>query len=150
MDLEQRRIIMEQNNKYVTKDSGKRQEFSSGMVRDSEEKPLYTEVYIPLLKRYGELMQRGAKKYGRGNWRKACTEEELQRFKDSLLRHTMQYLNGESDEDHLAAVLFNAFGCSMVEDKLKEEDEILYSDCYWTEIQEKIQAHDALDKMENK
>jgi len=88
------------------------------MVRDSEDKPLYTEAYYPLMKRYGELMQRGAVKYGRGNWKLACGELELQRFKDSLLRHTYQYLAGDRDEDHLAAILFNTFGCAMVEDKL--------------------------------
>ena len=109
--------------KYITKDSGKRQQYKSGMQRDSAEKPLYTEVYFPLVKRHAELMARGAVKYNRGNWKKACTEEELQRFKDSLLRHTMQYLAGEKEEDHLAAILFNAHGAAMVEDKLKGQNE---------------------------
>lgn len=105
-------------HKFITKDSGKRQEFESGMVRDSEEKPLYNELYFPFLRRYGELMQRGAKKYGRGNWCKATGEAELQRFKDSAFRHLCQYFEGDKSEDHLVACFFNLQGIAMVEDKL--------------------------------
>lgn len=108
---------------YSTKDSGKRDEFLSGMKRDTQiDKPLYTELYFPLFKRYGELMARGAIKYGRSNWRLACGEEELQRFKDSALRHLIQYLSGDIDEDHLAAVWYNIQGIAMVEDKLREKN----------------------------
>ena len=94
------------------------QVFSHLMVRDSGDKPLYTEVYLPLVKRHAELMMRGAKKYGKGNWKKACGEPEYERFKESLLRHVLQYISGDRDEDHLAAVLFNCHGAAMVEDKL--------------------------------
>lgn len=102
---------------WLTKDSGKREVFASGLQRDSGLKPLYTEVYFPLVKRHAELMMRGAVKYERGNWKKACTHEDLERFKDGLFRHVNQYLAGETDEDHLAAILFNAHGCAMIEDK---------------------------------
>lgn len=105
--------------KYETKDSGERKVYTSGLHRDAGEKPLYTEVYYPLVKRHAELMMRGAIKYDRGNWKKAHTAEDLQRFKDSLLRHIYQYLMGDTDEDHLAAVLFNAHGCAMIDDKLE-------------------------------
>jgi len=105
---------------FETKDSGQRKVYTSGLHRDNGDKPLYTEVYYPLVKRHAELMMRGAVKYDRGNWKKACTEEDLQRFKDSLLRHTYQYLMGDQDEDHAAAILFNIYGCEMIEDKLKE------------------------------
>ena len=104
---------------YITKDSGKRQVYVSGLQRDSGDKPLYTEVYYPLVKRHAELMMRGAAKYDRGNWKKAHTKEDLQRFQDSLLRHTQQYLAGDRDEDHAAAILFNIHGCCMIEDFIK-------------------------------
>ena len=115
---------------FVTKDSGERQEFTSGMVRDSGDKPLYTEVYLPLVTRHAELMMRGAKKYGKGNWKKVCGEPEYERFKESLLRHVLQYVSGDRDEDHLAAVLFNCHGAAMVEDKLKESKlhGVIYTD----------------------
>ena len=106
---------------FETKDSGKRQVFSTGSHRDSGEKPLYTEVYYPLVKRHAELMMRGAVKYERGNWKKASTKEELQRYQDALLRHTYQYLAGDRDEDHAAAILFNIHGCEMIADKLRKE-----------------------------
>lgn len=107
--------------KFETKDSGKRAEFASGMKRDSGDKPLYTEVYFPLVKRHAELMMRGAIKYDKGNWKKANSNEEWERAKESLLRHVNQYLMGEHDEDHLAGVLFNSHQCAMIEDKLDDK-----------------------------
>lgn len=107
--------------KVITKDSGKRLEFKSGMVRDVEEdKPMYDLVYMPMLKRWAELMTRGAKKYGRDNWKKANGEEELTRFKASALRHMIQYFEGEDDEDHASAVFFNISGAEYVKAKMKK------------------------------
>jgi hypothetical protein len=94
--------------KYITKDSGKRQSFKTGMVRDvQDDKPRYDLIYKPLLKRWAELMSRGAKKYGERNWEKAATQEELGRFLASANRHFEQWMAGDTDEDHGAAVLFN-------------------------------------------
>ena len=112
--------------RFTTKDSGKREEYNSGMVRDVQEgKPDFTYLLIPGVAykdqpiiRLIELYMRGAEKYGRYNWTKADSEEELQRFKQSGLRHHMQYLCGETDEDHQAAVLFNIIATMYVEDKL--------------------------------
>lgn len=98
--------------KFTTKDSGKRQEFKSGMVRDTNEnKPRY-DLLIPkngdvMLKRWAELMARGASKYGERNWELADSPEEMERFKASACRHFFQWLNGEQDEDHASAVFFN-------------------------------------------
>ncbi|MFW6246645.1 MAG: HNH endonuclease [bacterium] len=51
--------------KYTTKDSGKRQEYDSGMRRDTlEGKPRYDLIYIPMLTRLAELHARGVAKYG--------------------------------------------------------------------------------------
>jgi hypothetical protein len=47
----------------------------------------------------------GETKYARGNWREA---QEVQTYKESLTRHLFQYLNGETDEDHLSAIAVNA------------------------------------------
>ena len=106
-------------NKFTTKDSGKRKEFKSGMVRDIEEdKPRYDLLYFPMLKRWAELMARGAKKYGEGNWEKAEGEEELNRFKASALRHMIQWFEGQEDEDHASAVMFNISGAEMVKAKI--------------------------------
>jgi hypothetical protein len=105
---------------FLTKDSGQRQEFSTGMVRDVQtDKPRYDLLDMPMLKRWAELMARGAKKYGENNWKKAATEEELQRFKASALRHVFQWFEGDISEDHGAAVMFNIAGAEMVKSKLQ-------------------------------
>lgn len=104
---------------YVTKDSGAREEYASGMVRDTQEgKPRYDLVDRPMLKRWAELMGRGAEKYGEDNWRLAASHDELRRFKASAFRHFMQWLDGERDEDHAAAVFFNIAAAEDLEARL--------------------------------
>jgi len=117
---------------FETKDSGKREEFSTGMVRDTQDdKPRYDLIDRPFLKRWAELMARGAKKYGENNWRKAATEDELTRFKASAIRHLFQYLDGDSSEDHAVAVAFNLAGAEMVREKMKVGEVMPCStDCY--------------------
>ena len=62
---------------FITKDSGKRQQYKSGMQRDLQDgKPRYDLVIPlgtkePMLKRWAELLQRGMDKYGYRNWEKA-------------------------------------------------------------------------------
>lgn len=106
---------------FETKDSGKRQEFSTGMRRDvQDDKPRYDLLDRAMLKRWAELMARGAIKYGENNWRKAETQEEMDRFDASLLRHTFQLLDGDRSEDHGAAIMFNVAGREMVLAKLQK------------------------------
>lgn len=109
-------------DEFITKDSGERQEFETGMVRDVQtDKPRYDLLDVPILKRWAELMARGAKKYGENNWRKAATQIELDRFRASALRHMFQYLEGDTSEDHAVAVMFNLAGAEMVEQKLRQQ-----------------------------
>ena len=115
-------IVEKHQMTFETKDSGKRQEFSTGMKRDVQEgKPRYDLVDWPMIKRWAELMERGAKKYGANNWKKAATIEERDRFKASAIRHMVQWFNDETDEDHGVAVYFNIAGAEMVKEKLKNE-----------------------------
>jgi hypothetical protein len=100
---------------YETKDSGFHQEYESGMRRDSQDgKPRFDLIRTKLqpyeeqmITRYARLLARGAEKYSARNWEEGCGEEELERAKASLLRHTEQLVAGETDEDHAAAVWFN-------------------------------------------
>lgn len=109
------------NPGFITKDSGKREEFSTGMRRDTQDdKPRYDLIDRTFLKRWAELMARGAKKYGENNWLKATTEEELSRFKASAIRHIYQWLEGDTTEDHAVAVAFNLAGAEMVREKLQK------------------------------
>ena len=109
------------NWKYITKDSGAREEYASGMVRDTQKgKPDYSLIDRSFLHRWAELMTRGAEKYGRDNWRKAGSEEELKRFEASALRHMMQWLEGDTEEDHAAAVAFNLAAAEYVRERLNQ------------------------------
>lgn len=94
--------------KYKIKDSGKRVLFKSGFTRDTgEDKPFYDLIpYMPL-KRLAMHFTNGAKKYGEGNWTKANSEEEYNRFKRSAWRHLAAWSDGQDDEDHASACLWN-------------------------------------------
>ena len=116
---------------FTTKDSGKREDFKSGMRRDTQEgKPMFNlinPVNMPydetLMHRWAMLMTRGADKYGLRNWEKANSVEELERFKSSAWRHFVQAMNGETDEDHYAAVCFNLNAIIYLQHKLKNSKE---------------------------
>jgi hypothetical protein len=108
---------------FTVKDSGKRQEYASGMVRDvQDDKPNYNLIWRPMLKRWAMLMTKATKKYGKHNWKKADSSEELERFEESAFRHLMQWLDGETDEDHASAVLFNIAAAEMVKEKLAKKE----------------------------
>ena len=111
---------------YITKDSGKRQDYESGMRRDTQEgKARYDLIYEPLLTEWAELMARGAEKYGSDNWRLADSVEELERFKASAWRHFVQFMRGDDDEAHHAAVLFNIAAIMSLQKKLEDNSGIL-------------------------
>ena len=105
---------------FETKDSGERQEFASGMQRDVTEGKIKWHLIFsgPMLRRWAELMTRGAEKYDDDNWMKANSKDEYDRFKQSAFRHFMQWYNGDTDEDHGAAVIFNINGTEYVKDVL--------------------------------
>lgn len=114
---------------YITKDSGHRQEYASGMRRDLQDgKPDYSLLLAgvgyenEMLTRWAELMTRGAEKYGRRNWQLASSDEELERFKASAFRHFVQWISGEDDEDHAAAVFFNINAHESTKYKLENKD----------------------------
>jgi len=105
--------------KFNTKDSGKRKNFKSGMVRDTDKnKPRYDLIYLPMITRLAELHERGVAKYGERNWENANTLVELKRFKASAFRHFMQWIQNIRDgEDHAAAILFNVNAVEFLKDK---------------------------------
>jgi hypothetical protein len=95
---------------YETKTSGTTATYSGGYSRDSSQgKPRYDLIPIAQLRRVADLYARGAVLYGDRNWELVNDEKGHQRFKESALRHVMQWANGETDEDHMAAVVWNLF-----------------------------------------
>lgn len=142
-----------------TRDSGKRQEYPTGAVRDTEDGKLRIDLipYMRLahlqfrcggpppaaietirqrgvydishpeesemrhdlipqeaLDRWAALMYRGAEKYDDRNWEKGIP---LDRMYASAMRHMVQWANGATDEDHLAAALFNIGGIIFFENR---------------------------------
>lgn len=123
------------SDSFIIKDSGKREQFASGMVRDTTEgKANYLKVLDgPMFKRWAEHLTKGAAKYpdvkpGVANWTLASGEPEYQRAKESAMRHMIQYLRGDRDEDHAAAVFFNINLAEYVKERMadepKESDEV--------------------------
>lgn len=104
---------------FQVKDSGQRQQFESGMVRDVTDDKIDYSLALdgPMFQRLAEHLTKGAKKYEKRNWMQANGEAELERFRESALRHFLQWYWGETDEDHAAAVFFNINGAEFVKEK---------------------------------
>ena len=106
-------------NKFITKDSGKREEYSTGAKRDTQEgKTRFDLIPITALTRLADLYARGAIKYDEFNWKKGIP---YSRCYASLLRHLYQWAKGDRDEDHLAAVAFGIF-CLLHYDETRRSD----------------------------
>jgi hypothetical protein len=89
----------------TVKDSGHRQEFSTGAVRDTQEgKGRFDLLPAYAITRVAQHFENGARKYNDENWRKGIP---LRRFLDSAIRHLFKLLEGQIDEDHAAAVAWN-------------------------------------------
>jgi hypothetical protein len=107
---------------YQTKDSGNRQEFTTGMVRDTQDgKPRYDLIPVTSLKRLADLYARGAIKYDDNNWQKG---QPYSRAYASLFRHMIAWREGDRTEDHLAGVAWNAFTLMWYEDHKPELDDL--------------------------
>lgn len=89
-------------------------EFVTGALRDTHEGKSRTGLLpwhlFPRLAKHYEL---GATKYGDGNWLLGQPKDTT--F-DSLTRHLIAYRCGETDEDHLSAIIWNAFSMMHVDE----------------------------------
>lgn len=87
-------------------DSGNRQSFSTGAVRDTADDKPRPDLFSPFAEeRVGQWLRLGAVKYSERNWEKGIPNS---RCFASLRRHVMRYQQGDRSEDHLAAIIFNA------------------------------------------
>lgn len=107
--------------RFVVKAGGPQTIGAGGMVRSSGEgKVDYTLALDGVLfNRWAEHLDRATKPHGdfagyaKRNWMQALTgkpqerTQVMDRARVSAFRHFLQWLRGERDEDHAAAVLFN-------------------------------------------
>lgn len=99
-------------------DSGKREQFESGAVRDVREgKGRYDLITPHGLRRLAVHYQDGAEKYDDRNWEKGMP---ISRCFDSAVRHLYEWLAGDDDEDKLAAAVWNVFAIMHYEATMPE------------------------------
>jgi len=136
---------------FTIRDSGKREEFSGGMQRDTTEGKSRPDLVRdgPMFLRWVAHLTKGAIKYVARNWMKATGHEEYDRFLESTDRHyTIWYtwrkygVNIEDanhpttfplTEDHAAALFFNVNGVEYLQEKM--------TIAYTTNSEEVSEAH---------
>lgn len=96
-------------------DSGDRTQFGTGAVRDMHEgKGRFDLLPMCVIKRLAKHYENGCLKYGERNWEKGIPAHS---FADSAFRHLVNYLDGEKNEDHLIAAIWNLCGLAWTEEK---------------------------------
>lgn len=114
---------------YVPQQPKDRVEFEGGGMRDAQNGKPRFDLLCPervpyesqYLTRVAKLMGRGAEHYEDRNWEKFADQNALDRARASAFRHFMQWFNGETDEDHAAAVFFNIQATEYVRGRLDGE-----------------------------
>ena len=64
-------------------------------------------------------MDLGAQKYGDDNWQKAQDPSDVERFRRSHARHSVQFQQEDDTEDHISAQFFNGMASRDVADKVE-------------------------------
>ena len=100
-------------------DNGLRKQSFTGALKEDARKGNPHLIPTSALKMLAQRFQDGADKYGARNWEKG---HPLSNYIDSLYRHLWQFMDGETDEDHLAAVLWNAVALADTYTKINNGD----------------------------
>lgn len=118
-------MIKSIKSEFIVKKPNSLSKQAGGMVRsDTTDKIDYSLALDgPMFRRLAIHLTKGADIYGKRNWMKATTEKDesirydtLNRFRESAIRHFMQWLEGDNSEDHLAAVWFNTNAYAAMEE----------------------------------
>lgn len=102
------------------------EQFPGGGMREPQgDRPRFELLYpkdVPfdeqLLTRCAVHMAKGAEKYADRNWEKFSDPASLERAKSSAMRHLVQWMTGDTDEDHAAAVVFNLMAAELIKGKI--------------------------------
>lgn len=115
------------------KDSGSRESFDTGAVRDNGEgKGRFDLLSTQMLFRLAKHYENGSKKYSERNFEKGMP---ISRCVDAAMRHLTKYLAGWNDEDHLAAVCWNVAAIMLYEHRMPELMDLPERDNNLSEIQ---------------
>lgn len=96
---------MAKSNFDKVKDSGERQSFDTGSVRDTNIGKGRFDLIAPYaMLRLAQHYENGSRKYGDRNWELG---QPLSRYLDSAMRHLTKVTMGLEDEDHLTAAVWN-------------------------------------------
>ena len=99
-------------------DSGARQDFGTGSVRDTRQGKGRFDLISPFaLTRLAVHFENGANKYGERNWEKG---QPISRYLDSAIRHIYAFIAGETSEDHLSAAMWNIHGAIHTEEMVEK------------------------------
>lgn len=99
-----------------------KQHFKTGSQRDTNNgKPRFDLMTPFIKKRLGELLRKGAEHYGANNW---LLGQPSSRYWESFTRHSQKYEMGETDEDHLSAMIWNLCGIMHNEEVAGTDTEI--------------------------
>ena len=102
---------------FALKDSGNRQGYDTGAVRDCPKgKGRFDLLSVVALRRLAIILEKGAEKYAARNWEQGIP---LSRYLDSALRHTFQLLDGLDDEDHASQAMFNLMAFVHTEHRIR-------------------------------
>ena len=93
---------------YSINDGGERMSYGDGMaIREPMDGKGRYDLISPFgIRRLAKWYELGAKKYSERNWEKGMP---FSRYIDSAKRHIDKYIMGMTDEDHLAAAVWNLF-----------------------------------------
>lgn len=106
--------------RYDIKDSGERRTFSTGAQRDRAGGKSRPDLISPIaLWRLGLWLEKGAQKYTERNWEKGMP---LSEYIASAHRHLLLLADGNEDEDHASALLFNAMAFIHTEHRIRSGD----------------------------
>jgi len=87
------------------KDSGEREEYMTGSVRDRREGKGQFDWLPPYaILRVAQHFENGGVKYGPRNWELG---QPVMGYINSAIRHSFKLLGGSKDEDHAAAICWN-------------------------------------------
>lgn len=110
-------MMKQPDGPFVLKDSGQREEFPTGSRRDTRSgKGRFDLIPTMALRRLAAVYEKGALKYGDGNWQKG---QPLSRYVDSAMRHLVCAAEGKEDEDHLFHAVWNLIALAWTQEAVR-------------------------------